>query len=168
MLGRLWYPQLDVYDTIRRMGLLLLEWNTNGPSRERLFIADFYLANPPLLHKTQMDLKMREIFRSLKIPRQEKVFLEYPLAPILYHKMEPVQRKSLQTFVGKGMVDIEGIKSGRVELNDAGRELLEKKSVVGAAQDEMDTVKFLVKNFAAQDANGIREIRQRTGLRRAV
>jgi len=168
MLGRLWYPQLDVYDTIRRMGLLLLEWGEKAPSSERLFIADFFLANPPLLHKTNMETKVRDSFRVLKIPKQDKTFLQYPLAPILYHKMESVQKKALQAFIGKGMIDLEGMKIGQVKLSAIGNDIISDKSNISTANHETRLITFLVNEFAIQKDEGIRERRQRTGLRRAV
>ena len=168
MLGRLWYPQLDVYDTIRRMGLLLSEWGDYSPSFERLFIADFFFANPPLLHKTNMKSETREIFMSLKIPKQEKVFLQYPLAPILYHKMESVQKQSLQSLTGKGMLDLESLKTGSVKLNEFGRELTAEHGVLNLAENEKKVVKFLTESFAFDKNDGLRDLRQRTGLRRAV
>ena len=57
---RLWYPQLDVYDAIRRIVCLLNTWDMeHPPTPERMFIVDFYLANPPLLHKTNMSADTR-------------------------------------------------------------------------------------------------------------
>ena len=100
MNGRVWYPQLDVYDAVRRMGLLLSAWGEKWPVLERLYIADFYLANPPLLHKTRMPGDVREIFRKLSVPGPEKTFLSYPSAPILFYKMELIQKKAFHALVG--------------------------------------------------------------------
>lgn len=41
MSSRLWYPQLDVFDTARRMLILLHDFE-NSPGIERLCIADFF------------------------------------------------------------------------------------------------------------------------------
>lgn len=38
---RLWYPQLDVYDAIRRFSIIFAELG-DYISPERLFIADFF------------------------------------------------------------------------------------------------------------------------------
>src|SRR5262249_5547193 len=76
MTGRLWYPQLDVYDAIRRIAGLLALWDAaSPPSQERLYIADFYLANPPLLHKTHMSRLVRDRFQALGIIRPDKSFV---------------------------------------------------------------------------------------------
>jgi hypothetical protein len=102
MSGRLWYPQLDIYDAVRRMAGLLLFWNPAAlPSQERLYIADFYFANPPLLHKTHMTSDVRKDFNSLGIPRPEKSFVNYPTAPLLFQKMEEVQKQGFRTLTGK-------------------------------------------------------------------
>jgi hypothetical protein len=107
MNGRLWYPQLDVYDAIRRIAGLLACWNPAArPSQERLYIADFYLANPPLLHKTHMSRDVRNEFNALGIDRPEKTFVSYPSAPILFQKMGEVQRQAFRTLVGKGLIDL--------------------------------------------------------------
>ncbi len=75
----LWYAQLDVYDTLRRCLLLLSIWQEGCRGRERLFISDFYLANPALLHRTRMTLVARRDFSELALPRED--FVEYPPLP---------------------------------------------------------------------------------------
>jgi hypothetical protein len=56
---RLWYSQLDVFDTIRRYLAILSRWNAEAPTRDRLFVSDFYFASPNLLHHTQMTAEAR-------------------------------------------------------------------------------------------------------------
>jgi hypothetical protein len=95
MMARLWFPQLDVYDAIRRMAGLLSFWDYQSPpSPERLYIADFYLANPPLLHKTHMSRDVRDQFNSLGVVRADKSFVSYPTAPLLFQRMDEVQRQA--------------------------------------------------------------------------
>ena len=101
MSSRLWYPQLDVYDCVRRVGALLSAY-TDPPGLERLCIADFYLANPPLLHQTQMPHPTRVAFRALGIPRPDKTFLTYPAPPLLFKQMEPIQKAAMLALTGKG------------------------------------------------------------------
>lgn len=92
---RLWYPQLDVYDAIRRIGGLLACWDASAPpSPERLYISDFYLANPALLHKTHMDQNVRHNFNALGVSRPEKTFVSFPSPPVLFQKMDEVQRQA--------------------------------------------------------------------------
>jgi hypothetical protein len=74
---RLWYAQLDVFDTLRRYLAILGNWGKEAPSRDRLFISDFYLVNPSLLHLTQMTREARRSFTSLGIPKPDQAFLRY-------------------------------------------------------------------------------------------
>src|SRR5689334_10307166 len=128
MSGRLWYPQLDIYDAVRRMAGLLLFWEPASlPSQERFYIADFYLANPPLLHNTRMPSEVRREFTSLAIPRPEKSFVSYPSAPLLFQKMEEVQTQAFRTLTGKGLIDVSSLEQGVVKPSDAGAALFEER-----------------------------------------
>lgn len=163
---RLWYPQLDAYDAVRRILALLGFWKPSPPSRERLCILDFYFANPPLLHLTHMPLGTRKVFSSLQIPRPEKAFLSYPSPPILFQKMEEVQRLAIQTVVGKGLVDMDTVERGELQLSREGRTLTEKQIIPLLGADERPLLDFLTTHFAAIGADDVGELRRGTGLRR--
>ena len=83
MTARLWYSQFDIYDCIRRVGGLLLEWQ-KPIHLERLYILDFFFANTPLLHRVTMTADVRSDFRDLAIPKPDKVFLSYPASPFSF------------------------------------------------------------------------------------
>lgn len=170
MSGRLWYPQLDVYDGIRRISGLLAFWSrvAVAPSPERLFIADFYLANPPLLHKTHMTHIARKEFNGLDIHRPEKSFVSYPSSPILFQKMEQVQRQAFRTLTGKGLIDLPTLESGKVSPSAAGRELFEQQFVPLFGEEELKIAKFIVSTFTSIGDDDIGGLRKRTGLRRIV
>lgn len=168
MNGRLWYPQLDVYDTVRRMGLLLSAWQEHPPSIERLLIADFYLVNPPLIHKTSMPESVRDEFRQLRVPRPEKTFLSYPAAPILFHRMEPIQRKALQALIGKRVIASGAIRRGTAQLSEFGKSFVEQELAEYATPQEEKLIIFLVTRFAVIGDGNMRDLRRRTGLRRYV
>lgn len=165
MSARLWYPQLDVFDTVRRMSILLHNYKS-PPGLERLYIADFFLANPPLLHYTSMLQDVRKEFVSLKIPRPEKAFLSYPSAPLLFHKMESIQKEAISALSGKGLISNEDLQSGRVRLTSQGESILPINTICSSS--EADLSHFLVTHFAAREEIGNDDLRRRTGLRRAV
>lgn len=167
MTGRLWYPQLDVYDSIRRIAALLLSYE-NGPGFERLYITDFFLANPPLLHKTQMVQSTRKAFTALHIPRPENLFLSYPAAPLLFHKMAPIQKEAIRALSGRGLLSMENLKRGQAVLTQQGRDFL--TSVHSGATTDMEDrlIVFLVNDFAAGTDAGTSDLRRRTGLRRVA
>lgn len=166
MNGRIWYPQLDVYDAVRRMALLMQAWGETAPVLERLYIADFYLANPPLLHRTSMPSEIREAFQQLRIPNPLKTFLSYPSGPILFHKMEPIQKKALQALVGRGVVDAAAARSGVARLSKLGREFIYTHLEEALSHTERNLIKFLSSQFATLGGHDTRELRVRTGLRR--
>jgi hypothetical protein len=166
MIGRLWYPQLDIYDAVRRMAGLLLLWNPASlPSQERLYVADFYLANPPLLHKTHMTSDVRRQFNSLEIPRPEKEFVSYPSAPILFQKMAEVQRHAYQTLIGKGLIDLSGLERGIVQPSQAGLRLFEEKFASLLSAEEQRIGDFIANSFT-RGGEEIVALRRNTGLRR--
>jgi len=166
MIGRLWYPQLDVYDAIRRIGGLLAFWNPGAlPSKERLYIADFYLANPPLLHKTHMSREARNEFNALAIVRPEKTFLSYPSAPILFQKMDEVQRQAFRTLIGKGLIDLPNLECGTVTPSAAGSAPFEERFVPLFDDKERRLAEFIANSFV-QGGQEISALRRSTGLRR--
>jgi hypothetical protein len=166
MSGRLWYPQLDVYDAIRRMaGLLLFCDPASLPSRERLYIADFYFANPPLLHTTHMTSEVRRQFNALGVPRPEKTFISYPSAPLLFQKMEEVQRQAFRTLVGKGLIDVQSLDRGIVKPSDAGAALLDEHFASLLNEEERRIGKFIANSFL-RGGEQIDGLRRSTGLRR--
>lgn len=166
MSGRLWYPQLDIYDAIRRLAGLLAIWGVSTPpSQERLFIADFYLANPPLLHLTHMAREVRTKFYELGIARPAKAFISYPSPPILFQKMAEVQRQAFLTLAGKGLIDIDKLERGSVLPSRGGKELFEERFVPLLGECEHKLAGFLIGSFANSDGE-IAALRRSTGLRR--
>lgn len=169
MTRRLWYPQLDVYDAIRRIAGLLSYWDTSAPpSQERLYIADFYLANPALLHKTHMSRNVRNEFNSLGVSRPEKSFVSYPSPPVLFQKMDEVQRQAFRTLAGKGLIDAELLAQGAVVPSEAGRAVFADRFLPLLSESERATANFIATSFAAIHATEIGGLRRNTGLRRVA
>lgn len=162
---RRWHAQLDVFDTMRRCLAILKNWKLTAPRRDRLFVSDFYLVNPSLLHLTQMSLEARRAFNSLKIPRPDEAFLEYPSPPLLYNKMAGTQTLAIQNLVGRGLCDLILANKGQYQLTDIGEELatsLGDRLVLGR---ELNVLQFIINEFATvgTDRGGLRSA---TGLRR--
>ena len=167
MSSRLWFPQLDVYDTIRRMSVLLDRWAGQPLGPERLYIVDFYFANPPLLHQTNMPQAVRRQFNQLSIQKPEKSFISYPTAPLLFHRMESVQKEALRTLTGKGLVDRQSLETGILSPSERGKEVFSAKLGNLATEEEGPIIEFLVHDFGRIDEDSIAGLRRRTGLRRA-
>jgi hypothetical protein len=165
MTYRLWYAQLDVFDTIRRYLAILSHWNAEAPSRDRLFISDFFLVNPSLLHLTHMTLEVRRAFTSLSIEKPDQTFLSYPSPPILYSKMAGVQAHALHNLVGKGLFDVELVEKDQYQLSKAGRELASGMGATLVLSHEEKVLNFLTTKFASigKGKGGLRAV---TGLRR--
>ncbi len=162
MSSRLWYAQLDVYDTVRRM-CLLLSSSTQVLGVERFCILDFYLATPSLLHETTMKFEMRKAFLTLKIPKPKNSFISYPAPPILFHKMEPIQKKALIELGGKGLIEIENFNKGRVKLTSLGRQKFPIAKI--ATANEIAIANFLIEEFSSIEEIGNKQLRSQTGLR---
>ncbi|MCG7876960.1 MAG: hypothetical protein N0C90_11590 [Candidatus Thiodiazotropha endolucinida] len=164
MSARLWYPQLDVYDAIRRM-CVLLQYFDEPPGAERLYISDFFLANPPLLHRTSMTAEVRKSFMELKIPRPDKVFVSFPSSLLLFHKMEPIQKEAINALKGRGLLSLDDYKLGKVVLTGKTEELFSVD--VMSSEDEQGLCTFLATKFSSQSQIGNQELRRKTGLRRS-
>lgn len=166
MSGRLWYPQLDVYDAIRRIAGLLSVWPLEfPPSQERLYIADFYLANPPLLHKTHMTRPLRNEFNALEIERPEKSFVSYPSAPLLFQKMAEVQKQAFRTLTAKGLINLQVLARGNVRPSAAGIDVFKQDFLPLLTEREQTLARFIAGSFS-KEGQGIVALRHSTGLRR--
>ncbi|WIW45403.1 ABC-three component system middle component 5 [Bradyrhizobium sp. 62B] len=162
---RQWHAQLDIFDTMRRYLAILQNWNSMAPRRDRLFVSDFYLLNPSLLHLTQMSLDARRAFNSLKIPRPDEAFLEYPSPPLLYNKMAGTQTLAVQNLIGRGLCDLKLADRGLYQLNDTGKELAASLGDRLVLSRERGVLRFITNEFASVgiDKGGLRSA---TGLRR--
>lgn len=166
MSTRLWYPQLDVYDAIRRIACLATRLEHRPPSIERTYIFDFYLANPGLLHKVHMPREVRSEFGKVGIQHPDDEFLSYPAAPILFKKMEPIQKEAVRTLAGKELIDLKSLDRGEVTGSQNGRVLFRQKFQQMLTQPERDVLHFIAEHFSKIGLEDIRELRSRTGLRR--
>jgi hypothetical protein len=167
MSARLWYPQLDLYDGIRRVSALLFEAG-EAVHLERLHILDFFLANPTLLHRTTMTREMRLSFSKLGIVKPEKSFLAFPAAPLLFHQMEAIQEEAIRSMVGKGLLSTTAFHKTVAELTDRGRRVVSKSIWPRLPASEIDLVFFLTRDFSGSQEDGLQDLRNRTGLRRAA
>lgn len=164
MAFRIWYPQLDVFDCIRRVSVLASLRPPKLSSLERLLIGDFFFANPPLLYHTSMPNEVRKLFMDLKIRRPEKTFLSYPAAPLLFHKMEPVQRRALKAMAAKNLLDRGKFEQRQIDLTELGREVLHERLDYTDAEREL--AQFIAVELIAIGEDNIEDLRKRTGLRR--
>ena len=163
---RLWYPQLDVYDCVRRVGELLLAY-PEPPGLERLYIADFYLANPPLLYRSHMTQVMRRSFRELSVPRPETTFLTYPAPPLLFKTMEPIQKDAMLAMTGKGLLSLEHYQRGIGKLTALGLQAFRTTLVEKQSHEEVQLIAFLTRDFVTNGEFGVGELREKTALRRS-
>ena len=165
---RLWYPQLDIYDAMRRLCLLLDIWRDKPQGQERLYIADFFLANPCLLHKSQMPQDMKRSFTSLRIAKPEKSFINFPSSQLLFKQMEPLQKKALSTLMSKGIAIEDELKSGRIKLTEKGQNFMTLTSEQLKTQDEGNLLPFLCESYILINPDNIEILRKKTGLRRPI
>ena len=166
MTGRLWYAQLDIYDCVRRM-TCLMSLKPEGLFRERLYILDFFFANPPMLHNTKMKLVVRSLFRDLKIPRPDKSFVTYPSAKLLFHQMEHVQKDAINALLGKGLAEYVGDDKRTLALSSEGRSVFDDAIYDKISVSEWILAEFLVRQYGPAGDDGMKGLRDSSGLRRA-
>lgn len=161
----MWYAQLDMFDTARRYLALLSSWKVEAPNRDRLFVSDFYFVNPSLLHLTHMTVDVRRSFTTLRIPKPDETFIQYPSPPILYTKMGGIQAQALHNLIGKGLVDLELVDKDQYQLSEDGRRLAADLGDRLVLDGEERILDFLVTDYVTigRGKGGLREM---TGLRR--
>lgn len=165
---RLWYPQLDVYDALRRMSVLIGSWGDDKLGIERLYISDFFFASPTMLHNVHMRQDARKRFNTLKIPRPDKSFLSYPSAPLLFQKMSSVQTQAIQTLIGKELVNVSRLEIGYLQPSERGHALFRDMTEHFLGEKEERLRVFLSQEFTEKAFGEISELRRQTGLRRHV
>jgi hypothetical protein len=163
---RLWCPQLDPYDTIRRMSLILRQMDGTPVSREKLYICDFFVANPALLHKTYMTSEVRKKFYKLEIKKPEASFINYPPAPILFAKMAGTQRIALQNLIGRNLLSLDSVRSDVILLSQEGRNFAARIFLGLSNEIEPRLLRFICTDFASVAADQPGGLRAATGLRR--
>lgn len=124
----------------------------------------FFLATPELLHKTTMKADDRKKFMELKIIRPEKSFISYPSAPLLFHKMEGIQKEAINTLSARGLISIEKYKQGYLELTGFGRSVFDPHRM--STEQELSMSYFITHFFANEEEIANYNLRRRTGLRR--
>lgn len=90
--------------------------------------------------------------------------MSYPAAPLLFHKMEPVQRRALKAMAAKNLLDREKFDQRQVDLTDLGREILRERLDYTSAEREL--AQFIAVELIAIGEDSIEDLRKRTGLRR--
>lgn len=165
MKSRLWYPQLDVASTARRLVRLLREWNVRETSLERLFVADYFLASPELLGDIKMPDDLRKIYSNQKFPKRKDSFVSFPSPVILFHSMNPIQVKALASLVAKEVVDRDEYALGKARLTEVGMDAADRLSSLHAGSLETSALAFLGMAFSRVDFSTKTDLRARTGLR---
>lgn len=165
---KVWYPQFDAYDSIRRMLLILQDMTDLEVGLERLFIADFYVCNPPLLHKTTMSSEDRNRFNGLKVTKPEKAFISFPAAPLLFRRMAAVQKEAVATLAGKSALNLDRFSRGYARLTESGISLASDISLLGGGANERELVAFVATTFSASSVSEITDLRRKVGLRRKM
>ncbi|UZD68530.1 ABC-three component system middle component 5 [Brucella sp. JSBI001] len=162
---RIWYAQLDVFDTIRRYLALLTHWQGPAPDKTRLFITDFYYVNPPLLHNVHMPTDVRRSFNEIKIEKAQNTFIQYPSPQLLFIKMGGIQSNALHHLVGKGMVEVSDVNKNRYRLSNEGIKIAENLVDKLVLDSERSVLNFLTNEFV-KVGSGKGGLRSVTGLNR--
>ena len=164
---RLWYPQLDMFECIRRFSMLINSYETPA-GIDRLYIVEFYLANPTLIHLSSMKREVRAKFNRFKIAHPRKQFLSYPAPAHLFRKVSSIQHEALRAMSGKGILDIKQFQRGLAKFSESGKFLFNSKLVSSFSENEKMIAQFLTQDFSSSANEDLEELQKRTGLRRLI
>jgi hypothetical protein len=112
-----------------------------------------------------MSREVRNEFNALGIARPEKSFVAYPSSPILFQKMDEVQRQALRTLTGKGLIDLPSLERGIIKPSAVGSALFEEQFVPLFGEEERKLAQFIANSFAGGGEQA-GALRRSTGLRR--
>lgn len=112
-----------------------------------------------------MTVDVRRSFTTLRIPKPDETFIQYPSPPILYTKMGGIQAQALHNLIGKGLVDLELVDKDQYQLSEDGRRLAADLGDRLVLDGEERILDFLVTDYVTigRGKGGLREM---TGLRR--
>lgn len=161
---RTWLPAHDPYHGAFRMLQISSLCEEESIPLEKLYILDFYLAFPALLHKSTMPQKVRSFFNELKIAKPEKEFLSLPNPTSLFRDMAIIQAQAVKLLVGKEILDRERFLKHQVALldNNIPKEL--QKKVAEKNSKKAGIVEFIVNSFGDRS---LEELRKATNLKRS-
>ncbi|KJC48180.1 ABC-three component system middle component 5 [Bradyrhizobium sp. LTSP857] len=161
---RLWHPSFDAYHCTFRLLRILTFQKDHALLIEKLWILDFYLLYPALLHKASMPSEVRRTFRSLEIQRLTDEFVQLPSGKSLYRDLAIFQRAAGTNLVAKDLFAREQYLSGlaRLKMDAIPRPLLADLTELNL--NEARFMDFLVNELGGLDLAGARGLRALTGL----
>ena len=163
---RIWHPMYDPY----HCGFRMLRLLSVQPALdiEVLFILDFYLLFPFLLHKASMPETVRAKFRELRVEKYQDQFLQVPSPQSLYRDLSVIQKTSLVGLAARGLIDPTAYQKGVAELNAESVPSKLSGRIASVNQADAALVNFLVNQFAPLGLLGPRGLRNLTGLVRRL
>lgn len=161
---RIWHPAFDAYHCSFRILRILRHTRKKRLPIELLYILDFYLLCPALLHNSSMTEDVRAAFRELHITRAKDDFVQYPSAKSLFRDIAIFQRTAVSDLVAKAIIDRDRFLSGEAQLRETivPKELLDEIDAQNASDKEF--MDFLVEKFGSIELFGARGLRALTGL----
>ncbi len=162
---RFWHPAHDAYHSAFRMLQILLAHN-KVISVEKLYLLDFFVAYPFLLHTVHVPKDMKATMRALHLPKPESYFINLPNNPILYRDMHAIQLEAVNRLVGRGLLAKDRMLKRDASLirTKVPQELLARVRQRNAQEREF--LEFLVKIYGGRPMD---ELKKSTGLtRRAI
>lgn len=163
---RLWHPAHDAYHCAFRM-LRLLSAGKSMPS-EKLYILDFFLLFPFLLHDCKYTSEIRGELKTLDIVKPENQFLNIPSPQVLYRDLRIYQKTATVHLAAKGIIDPNVMTDSFVTLRS--------DAIPGSLRDRIDNknstdaslVKFLVHRLGTLELAGKDNLYQCTKLPRRI
>lgn len=163
---RLWHPAHDAYHCAFRL-LRILSALNQMPS-ERLFILDFYLLYPFLLHRCAFTESLREKFAALNIVKPDKQFLSLPSPQVLYRDLRVYQRAATVQLAAKGLLDPDIMVDGYASLRPTVMQASLRARIEEINGRDGPLINFLVHDLSEFDLNGPKGLYQRTKLPRRI
>lgn len=162
---RLWHPAHDAYHSAFRMLRIMLVKQSRQVELEKLYLLDFFVAYPFLLHKIHMPRPMKIAFNDLGIQKPETYFVSLPSNLSLFRDMAVIQLEAVKSLVGRGIFKKDKYIEKTAAL--AQKKIPEKlqKMALQVNEDETRFINFLVNDYGARSVD---ELRVSTELKRRL
>jgi hypothetical protein len=135
---------------------------------ELLYLLDFYLLFPFLLHEASMPEAVRSKFRELRVEKNQDQFVQIPSPQSLYRDLSVIQKTSLVGLAAKGLIDPTSFQLGIAQLNAGDVPTTLARRIEEVNLVDAPLMEFLVRQFANIGLLGPKGLRSLTGLVRRI
>ena len=160
---RVWHASRDAYHCAFRL-IRLVAANKAPLELERVRILDMFLLYPPLLHRSSMPQDVKTAFRTLDIPRPDKIFMRLPSAAAVFQDLRLYQNSAVAQLAARGLALPSDLQQGLLSIIEADLPDRLRERAEARNREDGGLTNFLVGPFSALPLRGVSSVYRKIGL----